>query len=124
MLLQLQRITRSSDSTIGKLFVDGEFMCFTLEPGLSSPKGPIPRGSYIVKLEHSPHFQRITPHLHNIPGFTFVEIHPGNTAADTHGCILVGEVHGLNAVYQSRAAFKELMTHLTARPDHITIQIG
>jgi len=51
----------------------------------------IPAGKYELKMMHSPTFKRIMPYLCDVPGFSSVMIHPGNSVADTKGCILVGE---------------------------------
>lgn len=52
----------------------------------------IPSGRYRVEVTYSPKFKRWLPVLHDVPGFTGIRIHAGNTSADTDGCILVGKV--------------------------------
>lgn len=59
--------------------------------------------------------------LADVPGRTEVEIHPGNTTANTHGCILIGKgaYCSLTAagVSQSDDAMTELLSTLGADPD-------
>lgn len=72
----------------------------------------ISRGTYRLVLAYSPRFMRITPRLLDVPGFTGVLIHSGNTHADTEGCILVGETRDGDKILQSRDAMKRLMALL------------
>jgi hypothetical protein len=118
MEIDLRRVELSSFCTIGELYVDGEFVCYTLEDAVRDHKIPgetaIPAGRYQVILTWSPRFRRILPLLMDVPGFEGIRIHPGNTAADTEGCILVGKVRGAAAVFQSRDAFDALFLKLEA----------
>jgi len=60
---------------------------YTLEPRANVGKGPIPIGKYYFNRWMSPHLGK-TLRLYNVPGFTDVLIHVGNTQTDTQGCIL------------------------------------
>ncbi len=99
MKLKVERCFFRPEYTIGKLEVDGEFFCDTLEDrvrDLSREKKvpgetAIPAGCYDVVVNWSPRFQRRLPRLLNVPGFEGILIHRGNRAKDTAGCILVGE---------------------------------
>ena len=99
MKLKVERCFFRPEYTIGKLEVDGEFFCDTLEDrvrDLSREKKvpgetAIPSGCYDVVVNWSPRFQRRLPRLLNVPGFEGILIHRGNRAKDTAGCILVGE---------------------------------
>jgi hypothetical protein len=62
----------------------------------------IPAGRYEITLEDSPHFKRELPYLHDVPEFTGILIHAGNTPEDTRGCILVGENKIKGQVVNSR----------------------
>lgn len=73
-------------STTGQLLIDGSPLCFSLEPTALM----IPLGTYPVKMAMSHRFDRMTPHL-DVPGRTYIEIHGGNIATDSEGCILVAE---------------------------------
>lgn len=121
MKLTLTRNPSAHNCTIGDLAVDGEHQCFTLEDEVREVEGKpvtewkiagqtaIPRGRYEVIINHSARFKRDLPLLLNVPGFVGVRIHPGNTAEDTEGCILVGEKVLGSAIGESRKAFAELM---------------
>jgi Family of unknown function (DUF5675) len=100
--------------TIGELLLNGEHECWTLED-VVRPDGEkiygqtaIPSGTYKVVITYSPHFQRDLPLLVDVPNFEGVRIHPGNTAADTEGCLLVGQGKTTDSVTQSRGAFNTL----------------
>jgi hypothetical protein len=104
MILTLERISGGPTSTIGLLFVDGRFACFSCEDEHREAKvvgeTRIPAGRYTIRLRNWGGFdarygQRFPFHkgmieLHDVPGFTDILIHIGNTEKDTAGCILVG----------------------------------
>lgn len=117
MQLRLIREPSRLGATLGVLFVDGVFECFTLEDVVRAGEKvdgqtAIPAGRYQVVITFSNRFQRPLPLLVNVPGFERIRIHAGNTDADTEGCILVGADRGLNAVLQSRLAFADLFPKL------------
>jgi Family of unknown function (DUF5675) len=74
----------------------------------------IPEGVYVVTVSFSARFQRLLPDVHDVPNFTGVRIHSGNTDADTEGCILVGQTTAPDFVGNSRAAFNRLFTQIQA----------
>jgi hypothetical protein len=84
--LLLQRKVSKSLYTMGKLFVNEELFCDTLE----NTKKIIPTGSYKIALIWSNKFHRELPELLNVPKRAAIRIHRGNSAKDTQGCILVG----------------------------------
>jgi lysozyme len=120
MELKLVRDVCGADCTLGKLFVDGEFDCYTVEDVVRPDgqkihgKTAIPAGRYRVSVSRSPRFERELPLLENVPNFEGVRIHPGNTAEDTEGCIIPGRVRTPRGVAQSRAAFEKLFATLRA----------
>jgi hypothetical protein len=130
MNLLLIRQTFSDLSTVGELLVNGEHECYTLEDVVRAVKVPgktaIPYGTYRVIINASARFKRRLPLLLNVPNFEGVRIHPGNTAEDTEGCILVGTVRGPDVVLHSRDAFKPLflkMDEAMRRGEGINIRI-
>ncbi|HKF51765.1 MAG TPA: DUF5675 family protein [Candidatus Acidoferrales bacterium] len=133
MRLTLTRQQGTALSTPGMLDIDGVFQCYTLEPRMDRSHGKpyaIPAGNYTVVLERSPHFSIImgylfiTPHVLDVPGFDYVEIHPGNKPADTLGCTLVGETRSPAApdwIGNSVLAFTTLLSRLKACKVPLTI---
>lgn len=118
MELKLVRDVSTADCTLGKLFVDGEFDCYTVEDVVRpdgvkiAGKTAIPAGRYRVVVNRSPRFGRELPLLENVPNFEGVRIHPGNTAADTEGCIIPGRIRRSDGVGESRLAFDKLFAAL------------
>lgn len=107
MEILVQRIAKRDDYTIGRLFVDGKYVCDTLEDKVREPgvkvagKTAIPAGRYRVIVNVSPKFGRELPRLLGVPGFEGILIHRGNTPEDTAGCILVGENRAKGKVLNS-----------------------
>ena len=118
MELRVERTDLSENSTIGNLYVDDQFECYTLEdkvrPVKIKGKTAISAGRYEVIINYSQRFGRLLPLFLNVPNFEGVRIHPGNTAADTEGCILVGRTKDTGFIGQSRLAFEQLFTKLKA----------
>ena len=122
MNLVLDRIQIDHDVTIGSLSVDGVWQCWTLEDVVRPPsvkiagQTAIPFGRYRVLITPSPRFKRDLPLLVDVPFFSGVRIHPGNTAADTEGCILVGTDRAADgkSITRSRQAFDNLFIKLAA----------
>jgi hypothetical protein len=113
MKVELKRLTppdRTWD-TLGLLFLDGIFVCFTLEDRYREKKIPsstrIPSGTFNLTLrtygrhhekyllDYSKDWHKGMILLEHVPGFTDILVHIGNTAGDTEGCILVGSGIGV-----------------------------
>lgn len=134
MELTLNRIFLGSSATIGELLINDKHLCDTLEDRVR-PEGEkvygktaIPEGTYEVKLTHSPRFKKILPEILNVPNFSGIRIHTGNSSKDTEGCILVGTWDGEKEdwVGNSRIAFDELMALLekaTNNKEKVTITV-
>ena len=127
MHITLTRKQLGPNATIGDLDIDDTFECHTLEDTVrevaSSPvsvwkipgETAIPVGTYQVVIDFSSRFQRLMPHVLDVPGFDGIRIHKGNTDKDTEGCILLGQVvAGLDMIQQSTAAFDAFYPKLQA----------
>lgn len=128
MLITIDRAWKRESYTMSRLFVDGENFCNALEDtdrglyqGLcreyvlaKKVKGAtaIPRGTYNVIYTYSPRFKRKLPLIENVTGYEGVRIHPGNTAKDTEGCILVGQNLKVGMVSNSREWTEKLITKM------------
>ena len=126
MQLVLERNASDIEATIGKLYIDGIFFCYTLEDVQRDVKiqneTAIPTGTYKVLITMSPKFKRLLPLLVDVPGFDGIRIHPGNTAKDTDGCILVGDSFTKDFVTNSVKTFNELFDKLRGEDITITIE--
>jgi len=111
--LLLERDELTEDFTLGHITVEGVHFCYTVEDTVRDKKIPgktaIPYGTYKIIVTLSPRFKRILPLLLDVPNFTGVRIHAGNTAADTEGCILVGLGRTDTGVSRSRDAMGAIM---------------
>lgn len=142
MEIQVNRIARKDGYTIGRMSLNGEYFCDTLEDtdrGLNSTmssdeilakkiKGQtaIPTGKYDVLLTFSPRFKRVLPLLLNVPGYQYIRVHHGNRPDSTEGCLLVGENKAKGQVLNSRATLEKLMSVLLEcekRKEKISITI-
>lgn len=133
MKLTLKRIALKPSYTIGHLYIDGKYFCDTIEDkvrDLSKEKKikgqtAIPYGTYEVTWSYSPRFKKFTPRLQNVPYFSGVLIHSGNTATDTEGCIIVGQNKIVGKVINSRAIVSKLYPIIqnACKQDKVTIDI-
>ena len=153
MKLVVDRKWKKSTYTISNLYIDGVKFCNVIEDtdrNLSSNmnlntiknikvkgKTAIPTGTYKVTLSvQSPKYTKsktmmefckaYMPRLLNVPGWEGVLIHPGNTAADSEGCLIVGKNDAVGKVTNSTYWFKELYNKMKAaikRGETITIEI-
>jgi hypothetical protein len=145
MKLDLKRFSTQNDSTLGLLFVNGEFECFVLEDEYRDIKVKgetrIPCGFYDIKKRQvlsgltkkyrakfdwfDYHFQ-----LQDVPNFNYVYLHIGNDTSNTDGCLLLNNgiksnAHGRsqkNLGTESTSAFKRLYQKMS-KNDNITINI-
>ena len=153
MNLKLDRRWKKATYTIGILYVDGVRFSETLEDRdrglfqgdtLAQIKSlkvygetAIPIGKYTVAMDIlSPKYSAVKwykdlcggkmPRLLDVPGFEGILIHPGNTALDSYGCVLVGRNTKVGMVTQSKDTFKKLYKKMKAaheRGEKITITI-
>lgn len=117
MKLQVDRFAFSDECTIGRMSINDEYFCWTLEDPFRVNykvfgETCIPGGLYKVIIDESNRFKRRMPHILDVPNFTGIRIHKGNTAANTKGCILVGYKRTNNSVFESGLAFDALFDKL------------
>ena len=128
MNITLNRIAKKSKYTIGKLYIDGEYFCDTIEDadrGLTQTmtdaqikskkvygQTAIPTGTYRVIISYSNKFKRQMPLLLNVPGFLGIRIHSGNTEKDTEGCLIVGKNKVIGKVIESKDTYNKLFSIL------------
>ncbi len=128
MNITLNRIAKKSKYTIGKLYIDGEYFCDTIEDtdrGLTQTmtdaqvkskkvygQTAIPTGTYRVIINYSNKFKRQMPLLLNVPGFLGIRIHSGNTEKDTEGCLIVGKNKVVGKVIESKDTYNKLFSIL------------
>ena len=112
-MLKLVRTHLTKDYTIGKLYIDGKYLCDTIEDTVRDKKifgeTAIPYGRYKVTVTMSPKFGRLLPLLLDVPHFEGIRIHRGNSAVDTQGCILPGENKVRGMVINS-TQYEEMLT--------------
>ena len=141
MKLRLERLWPKKDYTVGRLYVDDRLFCNTLEDRIVDKnkngvfdgdekkvysESAIPYGTYKIIYNWSPKFGRNLPRLLNVPHFEGILIHPGNTAADSAGCILVGKNTGVGRLTNSRYISDELnklIDEAQQKGEPITIEI-
>ena len=118
MLIEVKRFEFKDTHTVGKMYVDGVYECYTLEDAIRNGtkiigKTAIPIGEYKLIVDASTRFKQDMPHILDVPDFTGVRIHSGNTSADTDGCILVGTSwNGKDFIGNSKIAYKKLFDKL------------
>ena len=125
MKVEVKRTFKGTEYTIGHLYIDGQYFCDTLEDTIRTEKiagrTAIPAGKYKVKKTYSQRFQKKLPEILNVPGFTGVRIHSGNTAKDTDGCLLLGLNKTKGAVLNSKNAMAFFMDRT---PNEIELEIS
>ena len=147
MKLTLKRIALKPTYTIGKLYIDDNYFCDTLEDtvrdinkdgkfdnGEEKIKGKtaIPYGTYEIttnivsqrfknRVWAKPYGGKI-PRLINVPSFDGVLLHPGSSAEDTSGCLLVGKNTIVGRLTDSQKTFHALMQKIKNQKN-LTIEI-
>lgn len=87
-MFTLIRYTRTEKAILGSLYLNGAFICYTLENSVKA----IPTGLYSIENSKSPKFGRELPLLFSdkVPSRRGVRIHAGNTYNNSAACVLVG----------------------------------
>lgn len=105
-MFTLVRYTRTEKAILGSLYLNGAFICYTLENAAKA----IPAGLYSIENSKSPKFGRELPLLFSdkVPSRRGVRIHAGNTYQDSAACVLVGmrRDDAKERIYESKDAEK------------------
>lgn len=126
MEIKVKRIAKKDTYTIGKMYIDGEWVCDTLEDSVRPVKikheTAIPAGRYKVAMTvKSPKYSNFAkykwaqkwdgklPRLLDVPGYEGILMHVGNSNADTSGCLLVGKNKVVGKLVESTKTFTALM---------------
>ena len=126
MKIFVERKYYKNGYTIGNMFLNGQWLCNTLELAASPPAPLLKRegrygkgcciapGTYRIQMYLSPRFGTRLPLLLNVPGRSGILIHAGKTAKDTQGCILVGMNTKVGRVTESRKYLKKIISAIEA----------
>lgn len=137
--MRLIRWYFSQKATIGSLFINDDFECFTIEDtdrGLKQSMSLdeinrkkiygttcIPYGRYQVIVSPSMRFSAkagkvvILPLIKDVPGYAGIRIHVANFATQILGCIAVGKSYGKDVVWSSKDAFNDLFPKINSAFD-------
>ena len=112
-MLVLVRDIRKGDAVLGCLFLNGTFICYTLE----NADKAIPEGVYNLENSKSPKFKRELPLVYNktVKASRGIRIHRGNTAKDSQGCVLVGMGRSTEKSSVTESAPAETMVTMLCR---------
>ena len=128
MKIKVDRIYKGESYTIGKMYLNGEYFCDTLEDAIRPVKIPnetaIPAGTYKVEVTYSPRFKRNLPLLIDVPNYTGIRIHNGSNKDHTSGCILVGFNTSKGILSDSRKTSDKLTNLLESLSEPIEIEIS
>lgn len=144
MTIRIDRQWKKAEYTISKVYINGRYYgCNALEDtdrGLLQAmqiaeirkrkikgKTAIPRGYYDVKVTWSEKYQRNMPLVVDVPGFSGIRLHSGNSAKDTEGCILFGKNDKVGWISDSRYwtdKIYRLINTALAKGEKITLIVG
>lgn len=125
MKLTLKRLYKKEDYTIGKLYINDQYICDTLEDtdrGLTQDmtleeikktkiygETAIPYGTYNCEITYSPKFKRDLPLIKDVKGFDGIRMHNGSFPESSLGCILCGENKIKGGLINSKQTLERLM---------------
>ena len=112
-MLTLIRDVANDDAVMGRLELNGQFICYTLE----NAKKLIPCGMYSVQNSRSPKFRRELPLIRNnaVPSKRGVRIHVGNYYHESSACVLVGMGRKVEDYSITESALAETMVTMLCR---------
>lgn len=137
MEVRVRRIALKDTYTIGKMYIDGKYVCDVLEDKVRdinkngvfdngetkiANRTAIPYGTYEITMDvkstkfsdfeqypWAKEYDGYLPRLTNVPLFVGVLLHVGNSDVDSSGCLLVGENKVVGKVINSTITFRRLM---------------
>ena len=144
MKTKIIRVAQGRESTLSHLYIDGIFQCFLLEDKIRAVKimkqTAIPEGIFRLQLNtwggmNKTYFPKYAPihkgmiEIADLPTFSAVYIHVGNTIVETAGCPLVGlsyikkddEYQVLQSADAYRQVYRKLYEVATGKDNQIEI---
>lgn len=111
--LTLIRDVKGDKAILGKLYLNGAIVCYTLENAAKA----IPTGVYLVQNSMSTKFKRELPLIWNsgVSSSRGIRMHRGNTAKDSQGCILVGMGRDVKKHFITESSLAETMITMLCR---------
>jgi hypothetical protein len=131
MNILIQRVKLTQTGMTGDLSIEGIWRAFTMERQSTDAIKPCPAGEFALTLRPTfnahlwtPYEDRCLPHIEHVPGREGIEIHAGNHAADSLGCVIVGFDRLQDMVVQARPAVTLLVNLMRAdgAPSRIEIK--
>lgn len=122
--IRIIREPSDGGATLGSMYINDRWVCWTLEDVIREVAGvevvawkipgktAIPAGHYPVRLSMSNRFKVVLPEILNVPGFSGIRIHAGNTADNTEGCVLVGLDRKESSIMRSKLALEDVITKM------------
>lgn len=113
MRISVKRYSDNGESTLGLLYVNNKFFCYTIEDTYRDVKVKhqtrIPEGEYKMTLRDvggmTGRYKEKFPAIHkgmlwirNVPNFEYVYFHMGNDKDDSSGCILTADTVNNNTI--------------------------
>ena len=123
----INRIFKGEKYTIGKLFVDGVYVCDTIEDKVRADgvkvygQTAIPSGVYNGDVYFSKKFGYKVVRIFDVPMFEGIYMHKGNTEKDSLGCIIVGYNNKKGWVSNPTIAMNKIIEKIGA--DKFTVKV-
>lgn len=144
MTIKIDRKWKKPGYTISKVYLNGKYFgCNALEDtdrGLKQDmpikdilakkkfgETAIPSGYYDITMTYSPKYGKMLPYVNNVPGYTGVRLHSGNSSKDTEGCILFGKNDKVGWVSDSKVWTNKIIAEIDKalkRKEKVTLIVG
>lgn len=144
MVIRIDRRWKKAEYTVSRVYINGVYFgCNALEDtdrGLLQTmqlselqrrkikgKTAIPRGYYDVRITYSQKYKRMMPLVVDVPAFSGIRLHSGNSAKDTEGCILFGKNDKVGWISDSRYWTNKIYNEIDRalqRKEKVTLIVG